>query len=275
MENYVLTFGALSASIHTPNRVFGLSGVGKTKFINTVTGSTLAVSNTIDSVTENSTSTDIPILDIGQARIQLVDMPGFGDTRDDDEVKVFRNIAEWLSVSFREGKKVSGIIYLRSIQEARVLRAETKLMQMVKDLCGDDNLNHVVLVTNRWCLDAEQEEEEREQQIVSDPTRFGTSRLKSVQVRRLKNKYTKEDAQGIVEIFENTPSITLQIQQEMQDAGRSFDKTTAASRIDVDLHVRSNELAKEIERNESRLQSMHAEIVQRQCDGGGGGCVIM
>ncbi|CAE6519301.1 unnamed protein product [Rhizoctonia solani] len=241
--------------------VCGASGAGKSKFINSVTGANLSVGHGIDSETDRVIDEGIPLIKHGANYIQLVDTPGFQDTRDGDEIPVFKNITEWLAARYAGKLRAVGLIYLRSIQEARVLRPETRLIQMFKDLCGDDCLDRVVLVTNRWQLDSDNEEEDREKAIISDTRRFGSTGAKKVQVRRLQNKYKTEDAMEIVKLFATSPPITLQIQREIVDYGVPFNETTAGSHIEADLRKRIEEMDKN---NEALRKNL--EYAQRQIE---------
>ncbi|CAE6451281.1 unnamed protein product [Rhizoctonia solani] len=222
--------------------VCGASGAGKSRFINTATGSNLVVGHGIDSETDQVIDKEIPFLKYGDNYVQLVDTPGFQDTRDGDEVPVFKNITEWLAARYAGNLRIVGFIYLRSIQEPKVLRAETRLMQMFKDLCGDDCLDRVLLVTNRWQQDSDEEEERREQEIITDIRRFGSTGTKHVQVRRLQNKYQPQDAQQIAGLFATQSPVTLQVQREIVDNGVAFNETTAGAHIEADLRVRIEEM---------------------------------
>lgn len=172
-----------------------------------------------------------------------MDTPGFQDTRDGDEVPVFKNITEWLAARYAANLRIVGFIYLRSIQETRVLRAETRLIQMFKDLCGEDCLDRVIVVTNRWQPDSDEEEERREQDIITDVRRFGSTGNKQVQIRRLPNKYQTHHAQQIVCQLATCTPVTLQVQREIMDGGTAFNETTAGLHIATDLGARIDEMA--------------------------------
>lgn len=67
------------------------------QFINTVTGANLPVGNDIDSMTKEVTEMGIPLVQVGDVYIQLVDSPGFDDDRDQSEQPVLQRITEWLA----------------------------------------------------------------------------------------------------------------------------------------------------------------------------------
>lgn len=153
-------------------------------------------------------------------------------------------------VRHRNQEPITGIIYLRSIQEPRVLRAETTLIKMFKELCGKDCLDHIILVTNRWQPPPEKEEEEREQQMVTDIRRFGSvgSGPEQVLVQRLDGRYTREDAHRILELFRHIPPTTLKVQQEIVDQELTYDQTAAGKVIEDATKARAEELQAELER---------------------------
>ncbi|CAE6451145.1 unnamed protein product [Rhizoctonia solani] len=214
--------------------VCGSTGVGKSKFINTLTGSKLPVGRSTYSETSEVID-DVPLIKYGDKYIQLVDTPGFQDTRYGNEIPVFRNIIDWLAARYSGKLRTVGIIFLRPIEQTRVLRPEAQLMQMFKDLCGEDCLDRIVLVTTRWHPDSDEEEEAREKEIITDVKRFGTYGSKKVRAQRLQNRYTKEDGMGIVQLFAPRTPVTLQAQREVVDVGLTYNQTTAGAHLEIIL----------------------------------------
>jgi hypothetical protein len=68
------------------------------QFINTVTGSYLTTNSSINSETIEIKQEGIPLVRVGNANIQLVDTPGFDDSRDETDTEVFMRITEWLAL---------------------------------------------------------------------------------------------------------------------------------------------------------------------------------
>ncbi|KAH7323343.1 hypothetical protein B0J17DRAFT_683017 [Rhizoctonia solani] len=218
--------------------VCGASGVGKSYFINTAVGAGLLVADGHDLGTHSVIDHGIPPLRYGDISIQLVDTPGFQNTRDTSEAPVFSDIVRWLAGRYRANERVVGLIYLRSIQDPKVLRHEARIIQAFKDLCGEDCLDHVVLVTNRWQPDSDQQEERREQNMITDVRKFGSTGTKRVQARRLRNKYGNWDAQEIIRLFATYTPVTLQAQHEVVDNRASFGETTVGRRLEADIRER-------------------------------------
>ncbi|KAF8751206.1 50S ribosome-binding GTPase [Rhizoctonia solani] len=195
--------------------VCGSTGVGKSKFINTLTGSKLPVGRSTYSETSEVID-DVPLIKYGDKYIQLVDTPGFQDTRYGNEIPVFRNIIDWLAARYSGKLRTVGIIFLRPIEQTRVLRPEAQLMQM-------------------WHPDSDEEEEAREKEIITDVKRFGTYGSKKVRAQRLQNRYTKEDGMGIVQLFAPRTPVTLQAQREVVDVGLTYNQTTAGAHLEIIL----------------------------------------
>ena len=84
-------------------------------------------------------------------RVHLIDTPGFDDTNVSD-AQVLQNIAHWLSMSFKYGIKLSGIIYLHRITDPRMTGSVRRNLLMFKKLCGEKSFSSVVLATTRWSM---------------------------------------------------------------------------------------------------------------------------
>lgn len=83
--------------------------------------------------------------------ITLIDTPGFNDTSR-SEAEVLTSIANYLDYTYRNPPhlKLNGIIYLQSIMDPRMYGSSLRNLKMFKDLCGENPMKNVVLVTNRW-----------------------------------------------------------------------------------------------------------------------------
>ena len=64
--------------------------------------------------------------------------------------------------------KVTGIIYLHAIYQARVFGTARKNLEMFRKLCGDEALGNVVLGTTKWGDVSLEKGQRREQQLRSD-----------------------------------------------------------------------------------------------------------
>lgn len=76
--------------------------------------------------------------------MNLVDTPGFNDTRMDNE-DVCNQLVEWLREFHSEGKKLNGLIYLHPINKTRVKGSDVQSLKIFKNLVGNDNFHNVVI----------------------------------------------------------------------------------------------------------------------------------
>jgi hypothetical protein len=104
--------------------------------------------------------------------LYLVDTPGFDDTNRSD-TEVLRELATWLTDSYTEHIKLSGIIYLHRISDVRMQGSAKKNLFMFKKLCGNDALKNVILATTMWDRVTEAEGTVRELELTSTPDFWG------------------------------------------------------------------------------------------------------
>ncbi|KAF8596832.1 hypothetical protein BDV93DRAFT_570576 [Ceratobasidium sp. AG-I] len=259
--------------------VCGLSGAGKSRFINTVTTANLPIGHGINSETVEVTEQGIPLVQVDDMYVQLVDTPGFEDDRDETEQPVLQRIAEWLGDRYRADAPITGLIYLRPIHTNRIGRSEETLINMFKELCGKDCLDRVMLVTNRWNDDPEEEEENkvREKDIATSPRGFGSFGTKRVEVRRLKNKYTRDDGLHITRYFWHLPPVILQIQKEVVDEGKTTLETAAGVKIGGNLIKQVEDMNRDIAEAQRQLEEMRRPVKRGFWSGLGAfaiGCVV-
>lgn len=97
-------------------------------------------------------------------RVFLVDTPGFDDsTRSDAEV--LKETSAWLTRSYAENIRLSGIIYLHRITQPRMQGSAKSNIQLFWQLCGDNALRNVVLATTWWDVVEEGLGSKREQEL--------------------------------------------------------------------------------------------------------------
>jgi len=153
--------------------VMGLSGVGKSTFINAVLEEErtdimpMPVGRALTSCTVEVNHAVInPNRWVKDRRLVLVDTPGFNDTYKSD-AEILRRIAAWLEAAYRQKIRLSGIIYLHDISQEKFSAADSKSLQIFKHLCGDAALRNVVIGTTKWgkVMSNLAEAEKREQDL--------------------------------------------------------------------------------------------------------------
>ena len=81
--------------------------------------------------------------------LYLVDTPGIDNT-DISDGDVLERIAAWLSEIYRDGVKLTGIIYLHRISDDHLARSTLRSLAMVGKLVGLKYMRNVALLTTRW-----------------------------------------------------------------------------------------------------------------------------
>ncbi|TFK19924.1 P-loop containing nucleoside triphosphate hydrolase protein, partial [Coprinopsis marcescibilis] len=157
--------------------VMGLTGVGKSSFINTLTGrEDASVGDDLRSKTQKlqAITMNMPAQfqmmypKLSSCRIVLVDTPGFEDPNV-SEYETLRKIAVWLASCYSNNMTVvAGVIYAHDIQAARFLRAMNLNLELFKEICGQPSLPSVILATTKWDLVDQESATNRENNLVTD-----------------------------------------------------------------------------------------------------------
>ncbi|KAF4450875.1 GTP binding domain protein [Fusarium austroafricanum] len=143
--------------------LMGLTGAGKSTFINHCTKQEVEVGGT-ESVRVYSFDYRPGIT------INLVDTPGFDDTNRKDS-DVLRDISAWLSKSYTEKVRLNGILYLHRISDPRMQGSGKMSINLLMRLCGKDALKSVVLTTTMW-ENVEADVGERREKELEDTEEF-------------------------------------------------------------------------------------------------------
>lgn len=187
--------------------------------------------------------------------VYLVDTPGFDDTNLSD-TDVLREIATWLTGSYNNKVKLTGILYLHRIIDPRMGGSAKKNLFMFKKLCGPEALKHVVLVTTMWEQVDEKVGLSRERELEETEDFWGYMLGKGSRIERHMN--TPESARRIVEIFmsKGRPSspVLLAIQDEMVNNNKDLDETEAGRGLDDVLAREREKFRRELEQTRQEMQ---------------------
>lgn len=234
--------------------VMGVTGVGKSTFIQTVTGrQDITIGHGLTSET----------IDIKDYRFShegvnyvLVDTPGFDDTyRNDGDV--LNSILQWLDSSYRAGTKLNGVVYLHRLSDQRMPGSALKNLLMFRRLCGPQALGNVILATTFWeSLPAELVEKREKELSVKDDFWGGMIRKGSA-VRRLGRDF--DSAMKIVREIAQKNKVTFQAQDEMVNQDLSPQNTAAAGGT---MHA---EMVAEIEKLQRQIkQARERQAVRKK-----------
>ncbi|KAM6490517.1 P-loop containing nucleoside triphosphate hydrolase protein [Amanita muscaria] len=221
--------------------VMGATGSGKTTFINMASKSKLRIGRGLQSCT-STVQVAAPFM-LDSREVILVDTPGFDDTQKSD-TEILRLIAIYLSTAYENGKRLSGVIYFHRISDFRVGGISRRNFKMFRQLCGDDNLKNVLIVTNMWGEVDPQIGLARENELSSTDIFFKPALERGAQFLRHDN--TIESAYDIIrQVMKNHP-ITFQIQEELVDQKKDISETAAGIELNKELHEQAERHHKEI-----------------------------
>ncbi|KAJ3484668.1 hypothetical protein NLI96_g5477 [Meripilus lineatus] len=222
--------------------VMGCTGVGKSSFINLVSGSNLAVGSNLDSCTSEALYSRP--FDIAGRRVRLIDTPGFDDAVVSD-FDTLKTIVHELHTLYETGRNLSGILYLHRITDVRVGGNARKNLAVFRKLCGEKFLPNVVLVTTMWSRGIERKYEPREKQLGEHEHLFRPFLEQGVPLLRHYN--TEDGANEILGRIVNKSPRPMRIQEELVDEKKALGNTEAAQYLDNEYRERVENHRKELE----------------------------
>ena len=260
--------------------VMGVTGSGKTTFVNYFADVELEIGHGLEPCkynSENSFDLDFCVLRmlLGTQIVQvvpctlengqsmwLVDTPGFDDTYRTD-AEILREIANWLNTAYKMQIKLTGIIYLHRILDVRVGGAGVKNLRMFKRLCGDNGLGSVVLATTMWSyVPDEATGQRRERELSTEPIFWKHMIEHGSQVFR-QDKGRKSGTEIVKYLINKRRPVTLDIQREMVDQRRQLLETGAGAEVATQVEKNSQMWEKKLEEIRKELQDA---IAQRDHD---------
>jgi len=207
--------------------VMGLTGSGKSSFINLLSGSNLTTSHRLVSCTQDVQAGSEFQLD--GRWVTLIDTPGFDDT-DLSEVEILKLISGFLAEHYSRGAILHGLLFFHRISDIRVGSVSRRSFSLFRNLCGDA-MRNVAFVTTMWDKVTLAEGEAREIELGNDPRFFRPTLDQGAFMIRHDN--TIESARDIIRrIFSNHP-IPLDIQIDLVEKKRTL-FTTNVGRVFAD-----------------------------------------
>jgi len=239
------------------NRAFialmGETGSGKTTFVNRATNSeAFLVGNGLHSCTSEVQVS--PQFLVDDRPVLLIDTPGFNDTLLDD-ADILKSISAFLATVYEGEVKLAGVIYFHRISEERWRRSDTRSFRRLEHICGETTLRNVVLTTNMWGNVTKEVGAMREQQLATEFVKPALD--KGAQLRR--HYDTTESAHQIIRAILDNHRVPLQVQRELVDERREFDRTTVGEGINQEVDESTKKLAREVEELQNALKIVRDE----------------
>ncbi|KAH6889675.1 P-loop containing nucleoside triphosphate hydrolase protein [Thelonectria olida] len=225
--------------------VMGVTGAGKSTFIECVTGKNVGVGHGLMSHTVSARV--YAYQPTPERCVYLVDTPGFDDTSRSDH-EVLKEVAFYLSQIYRNNVQLAGIIYLHRITDNRVSGTALKNLNTFKKLCGDEAFGHVILATSMWNDTLDEIGNKREQELMTTAKFWGHMHKSGSHVARwLGNEESaKTIIRRIIEIHDSTGNTVLKIQEELVNGNLSLDETAAGQEVHKEIAAAKAQLQEEI-----------------------------
>ncbi|KAL2851528.1 WD40-repeat-containing domain protein [Aspergillus pseudoustus] len=224
--------------------VMGATGSGKSSFISLLTDQKPAVGHSLESCTEEVGVYESYILK--DRSLYLIDTPGFDDTNRSD-TEVLRELAGWLTSTYSQNVRLTGIIYFHRISNVRMTGSAKRNIFTFRKLCGDNALPNVVLATSMWDDVPHETAVKREKELIEQPEWWGHMINKGSRTFRHDN--TRQSAITLVKEFLQVaePTVVLSLQEEMVDDHKTLEQTSAGVQLNEILAIERARFQRELD----------------------------
>lgn len=231
--------------------IMGCTGVGKSTFIRTIGGVSEDPDNAeavVGDGLESCMYTDVAaptcgadniggtaepqLFRIPDTNVYLLDTPGFNDTNVSDR-EILRRISGFLADLHSEGTDISGVLYLHSIDEARMTGSAQKNKSMLRKIFGTDNLGRCVLVTTKWSRESPSKAAKNEAELLQHPNFWKPLLDEGVRYGRFED--TPESALGLLLPLCGDQCIVPKVVVEWSHDGKRLHETEAGRAVEDDV----------------------------------------
>ncbi|KAF8469467.1 hypothetical protein BDZ91DRAFT_53113 [Kalaharituber pfeilii] len=242
--------------------VMGVTGSGKSTFIQTATGhKAVGVNHGLQSCTKE---VQVHPFMLNGYRVNLIDTPGFDDNNR-SEISVLQTISAYLAKAYYNRIYLNGIIYLHGITQTRSGGSGVRSLGILQRLIGEDNMHNVMLVSSMWDalsdtinkygqkLTAQEVGELRESDLCNQSELWKNFIEQGAQVGRHYGGKTRS-AHHIISRFLNPVAnngfgrpMRLLLQYELVDQKKRLEETAVGSYINDKLYEGQKLLQQEIQ----------------------------
>ncbi|KAF8811578.1 hypothetical protein BYT27DRAFT_7183855 [Phlegmacium glaucopus] len=263
----------------------GPTGSGKSNLIDTLTGQPgRRAGSYLESCTTEVHAVRLFNHKIYGDRLVFVDTPGFDDTNKSD-LEILEMISKWLQKVYEKQIKLAGIVYLHRITDNRMAGSPHRNLRMFGELCGDQAVKKVVLVTTMWdkaysSAPGKQKDQDRETEKLIHREKdlfehyWKTMIDHGASTARFTN--SPQSAWGIIDILlRQQEAEVLLLQEEIVDLKRALNETQAGKTLYSDLQkllaeqrdtVRSLAQQARVESNPQLARQLETELKRIQKD---------
>lgn len=206
--------------------------------------------------------TQIPTIymtEINNNPILLLDTPGFDDSARGN-IDVLSDIVSNLHIfTLRQQEiKVRGVIFLYDISENRFAGSQAKTLEILKGLCGNECMGHVIVGTTMW----DRNSKKFPKQILREE-KFCEKHWKGIhKTIRLFEDDESAASQIILDLL-NLPPILLLVQKEMMRPPHTIENTTVGKSTMPDGYREIEELKRQ---KNAQAEVYENELRRRKAD---------
>ncbi|KAK6539328.1 hypothetical protein TWF694_009561 [Orbilia ellipsospora] len=202
--------------------LMGITGAGKSTFIETVTGRRGIAGHSLDGETREVKSYDTVIDGV---KVTLVDTPGFDDNLESN-MDIMKKISTWLASSYQDNRLLSGIVYLHPIKTPRMTGAAMRTLDMIRSMCGEKFYQNLALCTTFWDEIERSQGFLREKELMENPGFWREMVDRGANCHRLDGR--KAACVEVLRTILNNQPTPLRMNEEMASPGGIFENTAAA-----------------------------------------------
>ncbi|KZP32034.1 hypothetical protein FIBSPDRAFT_1037149 [Athelia psychrophila] len=157
--------------------------------------------------------------------VVFVDAPGFEDGVRPD-LEILKLIADCLVKIYHQNIKIAGIVYVHPITKNRMDGTQINSLRIFKSICGD-SMTGVTIVSSMWSDINDNIGTKREKELIDEYWREYLDH--GCLTKRFHN--THNSAVEIINDMVHSPGITLGLQKEIVEEGKTLPETKAAQAI--------------------------------------------
>ncbi|KAM0446062.1 hypothetical protein ACHAO4_009507 [Trichoderma viride] len=239
--------------------LMGGTGAGKSTFISLLTDEDVGIGHDLQSCTTKVGVYNFNYKD--RHTVYLLDTPGFDDTNRPDS-EILQEIAVYLAALYAQKIQLAGIVYLHRITDTRVSGSSLKNIRILKNICGEDAFDRVVLATTMWStLDSMEGGHEIGLQRCEElqHSKFWGEMIQKKSIMKKHDGSAASALSIISELVDRECSVVLNIQKQMVDQNLSLDETDAGRYLQKDLLEARERHEKEIAELKRNIEQAIAE----------------
>ena len=151
---------------------------------------------------------------------------------------------------YKEKVTLAGVIYIYRISDDRMSGTAKRNFRMFRELCGENALQNVIIVTTRWDKVNEEVGELREREL---QTKFRAALEKGARMMRHEHPDQNSAHEILRPILQNHP-LPLQIQEELVDQKKTLIETSAGEEVNRELAMKMKKHEEEMRNLQQQLQ---------------------